>query len=156
MIISLQQLPKIRATNKSRTIVLALGSFDIIHPGHIRYLEWAKKQGDILVVTLKSDEQITAHKGPSRPVVVEQDRVEVIAALKPVDYALIGAPGDLHEAATATAQALQPDVVVLGTDWGNSVLDAWKKEFPSTLIMIDPQESIRSTTGIINKIKGQA
>lgn len=153
MITSLKQLPEIRAEKNNLRIVLALGAFDVIHPGHIKYLKWAKEQGDVLVVTLKSDRQISLHKGPDRPVVKEQDRVEVVESLKPVDYALIGAPGGLHEAATVTAQALQPDVVVLGPDWGHEVFNDWKIAFPNALIMIAPHQSDCSTTKIINKIK---
>lgn len=153
MIITVNDLPKIREDNKNKSIVLALGAFDILHPGHIKYLEWAKQQGDVLVVTLKSDEQITSHKGPTRPVVLEEDRVTVVNALKPVDYALVGASGGLQEAAFLTAQTLQPDVIVLGPDWGHSVLLAWKAEFPNTSVLIASTSSNYSTTSIINKIQ---
>lgn len=153
MIIRFQDIQKVRKTHPHKKIVLALGSFDIVHPGHIKYLEWAKQQGDILVVTLKSDEQIADHKGPSRPIVSAQNRVAVVAALKPVDYALIGAPGGLHEAAVATALALDADVVVLGPDWGEKVRPSWEAAFSHATITVAPHQSDRSTTEIIGKIQ---
>lgn len=153
MTIQFQDISRVRITHPNKKIVLALGSFDIIHPGHIKYLEWAKQQGDILVVTLKSDEQIADHKGASRPIVSGEDRVDVVSALKPVDYALIGAPGGLHEAAVATALALDADVVVLGPDWGEKVRSSWEAEFPQKTISVAPHQSDRSTTEIIDKIK---
>jgi rfaE bifunctional protein nucleotidyltransferase chain/domain len=155
MITTLRDLPRIRAVHKDQIVILALGAFDIVHFGHLKYLEWAKQQGDILVVTLKSDEQISRHKGASRPVIVEQERAEIIDALKPVDYALIGAEGDLHGAAIATARALQPDVIVLGPDWGDSVIDSWRADFPQAKIVVSPPRVGPSTTAIILKIKAQ-
>lgn len=152
MTTSLASLPAIRTKYQSKRIVLALGSFDIIHTGHIEYLEWAKRQGDMLVVTLKSDEQIAAHKGTSRPIIPAIERERVVAALKPVDFALIGAEGDLYHAAIDTAKALHPDVVVLGPDWGPAVLSDWKADLPNTQIVIAPTSTEHSTTRIINKI----
>lgn len=153
MTIQFRDIQQIRKVHPHQKIVLALGSFDIIHAGHIKYLEWAKRQGDILVVTLKSDQQIAEHKGPSRPIVSAENRVAVVSALKPVDYALIGAPGGLHEAAVATALAVDADVVVLGPDWGERVRPSWEAEFPHATIAVAPHQSDRSTTEIINKIK---
>ncbi len=108
-----------------------------------------------MVVTLKSDEQISRHKGADRPIVPEQERVEIVDGLKPVDYALIGASGGLYEAAIATARALNPDVVVLGPDWGDNVLEAWRTEFPHVTIVVSPSRIGPSTTTIIDKIKGR-
>ena len=152
MIIQFDQLPNIRQATAKR-IVIAFGAFDIIHPGHIKYLEWAKQQGDVLVVSLKSDEQIQATKGLTRPIVSAFDRVQVIAALKSVDYALIGAPGDLLNAAVATAKALKPDVIVLGTDWGQAVLQDWQTLFPDSTVTVAPPSSDHSTSEIVERIR---
>lgn len=150
----MQDVSRVRLMHGNQAIVLALGAFDVIHLGHLKYLEWAKQQGDILVVTLKSDEQISRHKGPDRPVIPEQERVEIVNGLRPVDYALIGAPGgDLFQAGLTTARAICPNVIVLGPDWGDSVLDAWRAEFPDATVIISPSRVGPSTTKIIDKIK---
>lgn len=152
MVIQLDELSQVRV-GISKRIVLALGAFDILHPAHIAYLTWAKQQGDLLVVSLKSDVQIKLHKGSSRPIVSAEDRVQVVAALKPVDYALIGTSGGLFEAAVNTAKILKPDVVVLGPDWGESVLSDWQALFPNTSILVAPPSSGHTTSAIIEKIQ---
>lgn len=152
MVIQLDELRQVRAKTSGK-IVLTLGAFDIIHPGHISYLEWAKLQGDILVVSLKDDEQIKSHKGSSRPVISAHDRMRVVESLKPVDYALIGAPGGLFEAAVATARILQPDIVVLGPDWGRPVLADWQAKFPHMTILVAPPSTKHSTSAIIERIQ---
>jgi D-beta-D-heptose 7-phosphate kinase/D-beta-D-heptose 1-phosphate adenosyltransferase len=153
VVITVEELPKVRKKHKDKSITLALGSFDIIHEGHIKYLLWAKQQADVLVVSLKSDDQISAHKGRGRPIFEAKDRVVVADALKPVDYALIGASGGLYDAAVATAKALHPDVVVLGPDWGASVGAAWEATFPGTSILIAPNQSEQSTTKVIERVQ---
>lgn len=153
MVTSLNRLAGIREQHRNRRIVLALGTFDIIHPAHIAYLNAAKEHGDLLVVTLKSDEQVRAHKGVARPVVSESNRVFVVANLKPVDYALVGAEGDLYAAALNTAKALKPDVVALGPDWGPSVMPDWQRDLPNTEIVIAYHTVEGSTTAIIQNIK---
>src|SRR5829696_6210662 len=70
-------------------IVLANGCFDILHVGHIRYLEGAKKLGDVLVVGVNADEQVRAQKGEGRPLVPERERAEIIAAIRAVDFVTI-------------------------------------------------------------------
>ena len=96
-----------------RTIVLANGCFDLLHVGHVRYLEAAKREGDVLVVALNSDESVRRNKGPGRPLVPESERVEVIAALRCVDYVTVfGEP-----TADDLIRALRPDVHAKGTEW---------------------------------------
>lgn len=77
------------ARRERQRVVFTNGCFDLIHPGHVRYLRAAKKLGDILVVALNSDASVRRLKGPSRPLVPEQDRCEVMAALEMVDYVTI-------------------------------------------------------------------
>jgi len=96
-----------------RTIVLANGCFDLLHAGHVRYLQGAAAEGDVLVVALNTDESVRRNKGPGRPVQPEADRVEVIAAIGCVDYVTtFGEP-----TADAILRALRPDVHAKGTDW---------------------------------------
>jgi rfaE bifunctional protein nucleotidyltransferase chain/domain len=153
MVISFNTLTEIRNAHRDKSIVLALGTFDILHPAHVAYLNAAKKYGDILVVTLKSDEQVRAHKGDKRPVVTESDRVFMVASLKPVDYALVGAEGDLYISALNTAKALRPDVVALGPDWGPAVISDWQRDVPDMDIVVVDNPVSRSTTAIIEKIR---
>lgn len=96
-----------------RKIVLANGCFDLLHVGHVRYLEAAKREGDVLVVALNTDESVRRNKGPSRPLQPEAERAEIIAALACVDYVtLFGEPR-----ADEILRALRPDVHAKGTDW---------------------------------------
>src|SRR5688572_3549220 len=81
---AITQSTKLRSENK--TIVLVGGCFDIIHIGHIIFLEKAKEQADILMVLLESDAFITTHKGNNRPVHSQQDRIHILSALSVVDY----------------------------------------------------------------------
>ncbi len=96
-----------------RRIVLANGCFDLLHVGHVRYLEAAKREGDVLVVALNTDESVRRNKGPARPLQPEAERAEIIAALACVDYVtLFGEPR-----ADEILRALRPDVHAKGTDW---------------------------------------
>ena len=151
MVIGFEDIGEVRDRHLNQRIVLAFGSFDIIHIGHIEYLEWAKSHGEVLVVTLKSDEQIAAHKGESRPVIKSDERVQVVDSLKPVDYALIGAQGGLYDGALATAEALRPDVIVLGPDWGPEVMAKWREALPSCEILVAPRQSERTSSDIIER-----
>jgi rfaE bifunctional protein nucleotidyltransferase chain/domain len=98
---------------QGKRIVFTNGCFDLIHPGHVRYLRAAKKMGDVLVVGLNSDASVRRLKGPSRPLVPERDRCEVIAALEMVDYVTVFGEDTPYELITQ----LQPDVLVKGGDW---------------------------------------
>jgi D-beta-D-heptose 7-phosphate kinase/D-beta-D-heptose 1-phosphate adenosyltransferase len=94
--------------------VFTNGVFDLIHPGHVRYLRAAKRLGEVLVVGLNSDRSARRlGKGPGRPLVSERDRAEVLAALEMVDYVTIFAADTPLE----LIRALQPDVLVKGGDW---------------------------------------
>jgi rfaE bifunctional protein nucleotidyltransferase chain/domain len=101
---------KLRAEGKK--IVFTNGCFDILHRGHVRYLEQAKKLGDILIVGLNSDRSVSGIK-PGRPINNQRDRAAVLAALCAVDYVTI-----FDEATPyALVKALRPDVLVKGGDW---------------------------------------
>jgi len=112
---TLPQLARIvnREQNKRRTVVLANGGFDLIHAGHIRYLEAAKKRGDILVVALNSDASVRKLKGRGRPILPEQERAGILAALGCVDYVTIFAEPNVEK----ILLALKPDVHAKGSDY---------------------------------------
>jgi D-beta-D-heptose 7-phosphate kinase/D-beta-D-heptose 1-phosphate adenosyltransferase len=97
-----------------RRIVFTNGVFDLLHPGHVRYLRAAKRLGDVLVVGLNSDRSVRRlAKGPGRPLVRARDRAEVLAALEMVDYVTIFGQDTPYELIRAT----RPDVLVKGGDW---------------------------------------
>ena len=94
-------------------VVFANGCFDILHVGHVRYLEAARALGDLLVVGINADEQVRRLKGPGRPFVSERERAEVIASLRAVDLVTIFSEPTVE----ALLQALRPDVHAKGTDY---------------------------------------
>ncbi len=110
-----QELKQVIAIEKSRkhTVVLANGCFDILHVGHVRYLEAARMEGDILVVAVNSDRSVEKLKGPGRPLTPQEERAELVAALEPVDYVFIF--DDLR--LDSILIDLQPQVQVKGTDY---------------------------------------
>ena len=95
------------------TVVFTNGVFDLVHPGHVRYLTAARALGDALVVGVNSDRSVRANKGPTRPLNPERERVEVLLALSCVDAAVIFDEETPH----GLIVRLQPDVLVKGADW---------------------------------------
>ena len=126
--------------------------FDLLHPGHVRYLQEARAQGDALIVAVNSDRSVRAIKGPTRPINTEQDRAEVLAALACVDAVVIFDEDDPH----AVISAIQPDVLVKGADWaedeiiGRDVVEA--RGGKVVRIAFAPGYS---TTSMIGKIRGR-
>jgi rfaE bifunctional protein nucleotidyltransferase chain/domain len=96
-----------------RTIAFANGCFDILHVGHIRYLESAALEGDVLVVALNDDDSVRRLKGEGRPILPAADRAELLAALRSVDYVVIFSESTVGPLLTA----LRPDVHCKGTDY---------------------------------------
>jgi rfaE bifunctional protein nucleotidyltransferase chain/domain len=95
------------------THAFANGAFDLLHVGHVRYLEAAKREADRLIVAINDDESVRGLKGPSRPVLAEADRAELVAALRAVDYVVV-----FHEpTVTPLLELLKPDVHCKGTDY---------------------------------------
>ncbi len=112
---SLQQLKKIVKLIKlqGKTVVLANGCFDLLHVGHIRYLEASKSMGDFLVVAINNDRSIRAIKDPQRPIIREKDRAEIVASLAAVDYVVLFGEAQVGK----VLLALQPDIQAKGTDY---------------------------------------
>lgn len=104
-----------RARNRGQAIVFTNGVFDVLHPGHVRYLRDARALGDLLIVGVNSDRSARAlGKAPDRPINPENERAEVLAALASVDAVVVFDEDTPH----AVITALQPDVLVKGADWG--------------------------------------
>jgi len=149
-ILSKDELRTFRLDNEGKKIVFTNGCFDILHVGHIRYMQEASKLGDILVVGLNSDNSVRRLKGPDRPINSQDERAEMLASLEFVDYVVIfdeDTPYDL-------IMKIQPDVLVKGGDYnpnnvvGKDIVEARGGE----LRLINFVEG-KSTTNIINKIK---
>jgi len=114
-LLSLESLKPIVAALKAsgKTTVLANGCFDLLHVGHIRYLQGARELGDALIVGLNSDESVRRLKGPQRPLMTEYERAEILAALTCVDYIVIFQESTVE----SLLKALKPDVQCKGTDY---------------------------------------
>lgn len=133
-----------------RTIAFTNGVFDLIHPGHVRYLQRARSLGDVLIVGLNADASVRRNKGPLRPVNPEEERAEVLAALDAVDAVVIFEEDTPAEIITA----LQPDVLVKGADWaadrivGRDTVEARG----GRVVRVDVADGY-STTAIIDKVR---
>jgi D-beta-D-heptose 7-phosphate kinase/D-beta-D-heptose 1-phosphate adenosyltransferase len=101
-----------------KTVVFTNGVFDLLHPGHVRYLREARALGDALVVGVNSDRSVRANKGEGRPIAPAAERAEVVAALACVDAVVIFDEDTPH----ALIAALQPDVLVKGADWAEDAI----------------------------------
>jgi D-beta-D-heptose 7-phosphate kinase/D-beta-D-heptose 1-phosphate adenosyltransferase len=115
---SLGELKKIISGLKDRgkKIVFTNGCFDLLHYGHVRYLEDAKNKGDILVVAVNSNASVRRIKGGHRPIIDEKDRLKIIAALESVDYAVLFT----EDTPLRIIRALKPDILVKGADWNKN------------------------------------
>jgi D-beta-D-heptose 7-phosphate kinase/D-beta-D-heptose 1-phosphate adenosyltransferase len=108
-----------RERASGRTVVFTNGVFDVLHPGHVRYLRDARALGDLLIVGVNSDRSARAlGKAPDRPINPEGERAEVLAALASVDAVVVFDEDTPHDIITA----LQPDILVKGADWGENAI----------------------------------
>jgi len=132
-------------------IVLANGCFDILHAGHVRYLEGARALGDMLVVGINSDEQVARLKGPGRPVLPERERAELVASLQAVDLVTIFP----EPTVTELLLAIKPDVHAKGTDYTEETVperDVVRSYGGRVAIVGDPKD--HSTSEILKKVSG--
>jgi D-glycero-beta-D-manno-heptose 1-phosphate adenylyltransferase len=136
--------------NAGKCVVFTNGVFDLLHPGHLRYLKAARAEGDALIVGVNSDRSVRANKGPDRPVTPEAERAEILAALEPVDGVVIFD----EETPAEIVQALQPDVLVKGADWpANQIVGRDTVEARGGRVVLVPVEQGYSTTSILERIK---
>jgi len=145
-----QLVQKVDAWKKqNQKIVFTNGCFDLLHAGHVTYLEAAKKRGDKLVLGLNTDRSVSALKGPTRPIVHENDRARVLAALESVDAVILFD----EDTPLNLINAIKPNMIAKGSDYtadqvvGGKEVEAWGGE----IALIDLVAG-RSTTGILNKI----
>lgn len=151
-IISLASLKKavLRSRRQGKTIAFTNGCFDILHAGHVAYLEKAKRPGRILIVGLNSDRSISRIKGPLRPIVAEKQRAAVLAGLSSVDYITVFN----EDTPLKLIKAVRPDVLIKGADWKNKkvVGEDVVRPYGGRVELIKYLPNF-STTKIIEKIK---
>jgi D-beta-D-heptose 7-phosphate kinase/D-beta-D-heptose 1-phosphate adenosyltransferase len=134
-------------------LVFTNGVFDLLHPGHVRYLQHARTLGDALIVGINSDASVRANKGPGRPLTPAAERAEILGALAAVDGVVVfdeETPYDL-------IAALQPDVLVKGDDWAaDAIVGRDIVEARGGAVVRVPVEAGYSTTGIVERIRENA
>lgn len=133
----------------NRKIVFTNGCFDILHVGHIRYLQQAQSLGDCLVVGLNSDASVKRLKGPTRPVQTELDRAEILASLACVDYVCLFT----EDTPLELIRLVQPDFLVKGGDWSvDKIVGSDLVQARGGKVQSLPFHQGRSTSSIVNKI----
>lgn len=136
--------------DSGKVLVFTNGCFDLLHPGHVRYLAQARALGDALVVALNSDRSVRILKGQGRPILSEMERAEVIAALEAVDYVTLFD----EETPYSLIVQLLPDVLVKGGDWQlNEIVGREQVEAAGGRVLSLPFLEGSSTTEIIERIK---
>jgi rfaE bifunctional protein nucleotidyltransferase chain/domain len=139
-----------RDREQNLTIAFANGAFDLLHVGHIRYLEGAKREADRLVVAINSDASVRGLKGPTRPILAEADRAELVDALRAVDYVVIFD----EPTVTPLLEQLEPDVHCKGTDYTIETVperDTVRAYGGRIAIVGDPKD--HSTTDLLSRLK---
>ena len=150
-IISLDEVIEQRARfrESKKRLVFTNGCFDILHVGHVRYLNYARTFGDALVVAVNSDRSVRQIKGDPRPIVPETERAEIVAALASVDYVLIFDDPTPQK----VIDAIVPDVLVKGSDWDLSeVVGRDTVEKAGGTVLTVPLVEGSSTSGLIRKV----
>src|SRR5438046_2823584 len=150
MVISASELDAFsnRLRESAKVVVFTNGVFDLLHPGHLRYLQQARALGDALIVGINSDRSVRAIKGAGRPITPEAERAEILAALTCVDAVVIFDEDTPH----ALIASIQPDVLVKGADWaadaivGRDIVEARGGRVVRVAI-----ETGYSTTAIVDK-----
>ena len=141
-----------KAKTKGQKVVFTNGCFDLLHLGHLYLLREAKKMGDLLVVALNSDSSVKKIKGPKRPILLETERAELLAALEVVDYVTSFDEPDPHR----VIEELRPDVLVKGGDWPKEqVIGRDVVEKNGGKVAVIPYLQGHSTTQIIETIRGK-
>lgn len=139
----------IRATGGR--VVFTNGVFDLLHPGHIRYLSDARALGDALIVGVNSDRSVRANKGPARPITPEGERAELLASLRCVDAVTVFDEDTPH----ALIAAVEPDILVKGADWGaDTIVGRDIVEARGGSVVRVPLADGFSSTRLIDRVRG--
>jgi len=141
------------AQASGRRVVFTNGVFDLLHPGHVRYLQRARALGDTLIVGVNSDRSVRANKGAERPITPESERAELLAALAAVDHVVVFDEDTPQEIVTM----LQPDVLVKGADWAaDAIVGRDVVEARGGKVVRMPVDEGHSTSAIVAKVKAMA
>ena len=139
------------AKKAGKRVVLANGCFDLIHVGHVRYLEGSKAAGDLLVVAVNGDRSVAALKGPDRPFMNAAERVELVASMQAVDLVIVFE----EETVASLIEALRPDIHCKGTDYTEQTVperEEMKRIGGVTKIVGDPKNhSTRDLIGLLRE-----
>jgi D-glycero-beta-D-manno-heptose 1-phosphate adenylyltransferase len=130
-------------------VVLTQGTYDMVHIGHARYFEEAKKYGDILVIGVDSDEKVRARKGPERPVVPQEERLEMVAHLRPVDVVVLK---ELKHPKWHLIKTVKPDVLIATKETYTKDKLKELKKFCGEVVVLDPMATT-STSAKIRKLQ---
>jgi rfaE bifunctional protein nucleotidyltransferase chain/domain len=134
-----------------RAVVFTNGVFDLLHPGHVRYLRDARALGDALIVGVNSDRSVRVNKGPDRPITPEQERAELLLALASVDAVVIFDDETPH----GIISAIRPDVLVKGADWGpDSIVGRDVVEARGGRVVRVELAPGYSTSNVIRRVRG--
>ena len=138
------------ARREGRRVVFTNGVFDILHPGHVRYLQQARALGDLLIIGLNSDASVRRNKGPERPINNEAERAEILEALECVDAVTVFD----EQTPAEIIRAIQPDILVKGADWAeDAIVGRETVEARGGRVVRVPIERGYSTTEIIRRIR---
>jgi D-beta-D-heptose 7-phosphate kinase/D-beta-D-heptose 1-phosphate adenosyltransferase len=151
-VLSIEDLTALTASARraGKIVVFTNGVFDLLHPGHLRYLQASRRHGDLLVVAVNSDRSVRAIKGKSRPVTPEDERAEMLAALSCVDAVVVFD----EDTPAALIERLEPDVLVKGEDWkGRENPGRAFVESRGGRMEFERFESGYSATGIIERVR---
>jgi rfaE bifunctional protein nucleotidyltransferase chain/domain len=136
---------------QGKTVVFTNGCYDLLHPGHVRLLEQARSLGDVLILALNSDASVRRMKGPSRPMISEDDRAAMALALDAVDAVTLFDEDTPRE---LIAEVL-PDVLVKGADWSHFIAGREEVESAGGRVLTVSLEPAHSTTNIIERMINQ-
>ena len=131
-----------------KTVVFTNGCYDILHPGHIRLLESARSLGDVLILALNTDASVQRLKGPTRPLVSEEERAELAASLEAVDAVTFFDEDTPRE----LIAAVLPDILIKGADWSHFIAGREEVEAAGGKVLALPLEPGYSTTGILEEV----
>ncbi|MBI5508831.1 MAG: adenylyltransferase/cytidyltransferase family protein [Deltaproteobacteria bacterium] len=140
----------VAARRAGKTVALANGAFDLLHVGHVRYLKGARALADVLVVAVNSDLSVRRAKGPGRPIIGEDERAELVAAIDGVDWVVVFGDDTVVE----VIRRLQPDLQVKGTDYSPESIperDVVLAYGGRVVIAGDPKD--HSTTALVGRLK---
>jgi len=136
---------------EKKTVVFTNGCYDLLHPGHIALLEQARTLGDVLILGLNSDASVRRAKGPSRPLLPQEERAELAAALEAVDAVVLFDEDTPRE----LIAELLPDVLVKGADWAHFIAGREEVEAAGGTVLTVPMEPDFSTSNIVERILSQ-